>query len=351
MELTHFFNERRYSPICDEFPDKIKYPLFYTAKKYEFTIEPGYSLFIPMGWFHLVYSEGGSPNTGMSVFVPPPENALEGQFNGTFPRKIKNPNSNFHIKLLEHSGEQYDCCKSITGVYQSDHISPLRHDKGMEWYPTSIKEFLQRKDPTEYLLHNSADQFFLKFLPDPSLTPQHVSILVNWGGVRTTIHYDLNDNYLCQFHGTKRVILFEPEDRDKMYTWNPYPLDLIRDLSNSIRVQKYVEVSTKLADISSDHTIVFTECLQEYCKKYQLDIPPRNYTYIACNTNEINKYKPQNDLVMIFLFMEDGKININEYNYDMKAGQVIMFPISFMFQCGFPEGQSCKVVFAGQRKE
>jgi hypothetical protein len=351
MNLTHFFNERRYSPICDEFPDETKYPLFYTVKKYEFTIEPGDALFIPMGWFHLVYSDEGNPNTAMSVFVPCPETAQEGQFNGSFPRKIKNPNSNFNIKLLEYSAEKYDCVKSTSGVFQSDYIAPCRRHSGMEWYDTSIKEFLQRKDPTEYVLHNSSDPFFLKFLPDPSLTPKHVSILVNWGNVRTTIHYDLNDNYLCQFQGKKRVILFEPEDRDKMYTWNPYPLELIKEMNNSLCIQKYVEVSSKLADSSIEPSAVFEECIQEYCKKYKLDIPRRDYTYITCNTNEINKYKPQNDLLMVFLFMEAGQININEYNYEMKAGQVIIFPISFTFRCGFPDGQSCMVVFQGQRKE
>ena len=351
MNLKHFFSERRYSPICDEFPDKMKYPLFYTAKKYEFTIEAGDALFIPMGWFHLVYSEDGSPNTAMSVFCPCPETAKEGQFNGTFPRKIKNPNSNFHIKLLEYSGEKYDCVKSSTGVFESDHIAPESHLLDIEWYDTSIKEFLQRKDPSEYILHNTADPFFLKFIPDPSLTPRQVSLLVNWGNVRTTIHYDLNDNYLCQFHGKKRVILFEPEDRDKMYTLNPYPLELIQEMNNSLCVQKYVETSAKLADNSVEYRIVFQECIDEYCNKYGAQSARKDYTYVTCNTNEINNYKPQNDSIMVFLFLEDGQININEFNYEMTAGQVIIFPISFMFRCGFPEGQSCKVVFQGQRKE
>ena len=37
----NFYNERRYSYITEEFPDPDKFPLYYKAKKQEFTLQPG----------------------------------------------------------------------------------------------------------------------------------------------------------------------------------------------------------------------------------------------------------------------------------------------------------------------
>ena len=39
-------------------------------------------------------------------------------------------------------------------------------------------------------------------------------------GVISPLHYDLADNFLCQVTGSKRIILFSPEDSQYMY---PYP--------------------------------------------------------------------------------------------------------------------------------
>ena len=62
MEVGQFFNERRFSRIEEEFPDKNQFPLYYKANKTEITIGPGDGLFIPSGWFHFVFSEGDGLN-------------------------------------------------------------------------------------------------------------------------------------------------------------------------------------------------------------------------------------------------------------------------------------------------
>ena len=66
-----------------------------------------------------------------------------------------------------------------------------------------------------------------------ALVPKHDSPLINsscwinFGHARTLMHYDGMDNWLCQIQGRKRVLLFPPEDRDYLYTFNKEPHSII----------------------------------------------------------------------------------------------------------------------------
>jgi hypothetical protein len=354
MNKKHFFDERRYSPISEEFPCKIRYPLFYDAKKYEFEIGPGEILFIPMGWFHIVLSEAADdgPNVALSFFETSPESAIEGQFNGKFPKKFQGPVVDF--PLDEFKNEIMDVIISKDLVFSSDYVRHRYPD--VKHSAIRFGEFLRQRDKTQYVMQNDTLDL-ARYIPPQVKTPVSLStLLVNWGGVRTTMHYDTYDNHLYQFQGRKRVLLFEPEDRDKMYTWNPYPLKLILELvekSPFIERGKINIDVTQFTQTPLPQNIcknMFGSITKEYCQKHNAPYePPETPSYIMCDTSQINRYRPQNTTVMIIVFVDNGGININDELYTMEPGMVIVFPVSFMFKCGFPD-QKCRVVFEGQQK-
>lgn len=46
------------------------------------------------------------------------------------------------------------------------------------------------------------------------------SLLIGGAGTTTDLHYDMVHNFVVQLHGTRRVTLFSPADRDRLY---PFP--------------------------------------------------------------------------------------------------------------------------------
>ncbi len=56
------FNRYNYSPVDPTLPDPERFPLYETTRRYEFVLEEGEALFIPIGWWHHVSSLAPSIN-------------------------------------------------------------------------------------------------------------------------------------------------------------------------------------------------------------------------------------------------------------------------------------------------
>ena len=229
MNQGSFLDERRFSYICDEFPCKIKYPLYYKAHKSEYVINPGEMIFIPAGWFHLVYSEGEGLNFAMNFNLKDVYKLIEGQSGPYTPRVEKctiEPHKN--ISKYFKSETKLRVLNDSSGAIPSD-ILLYRYPQ-TEFNVKTISEFLRDELPHDYLMQNISD--FPLPVPSVITTDYSAAVWANFCDVRTYIHYDLQNNWLCQLSGKKRIIIFPPEDRHLLYTLNPYPLKLIFSLTN-----------------------------------------------------------------------------------------------------------------------
>jgi len=228
MNPQSFFDERKYSILPEEFPDANVYPLYYKATKTELVIKEGERLFIPAGWWHHVFSEKpGKEGLNIAVnywYDTPPEWREGVSFKDVVPHKVK---SSVPPPVLSKT-DTVRVFKSTSRRFTSDRIS-YKYPGTLEVVNMKYDEFLKAKDPLSYILQyhvESIDQH----TPKHSTRFAEASVWINFGNVYSHLHYDLYDNWLCQVKGTKRVILFRPEDRDYLYPLNPYPLDIIRQL-------------------------------------------------------------------------------------------------------------------------
>jgi lysine-specific demethylase 8 len=90
---------------------------------------------------------------------------------------------------------------------------------------------LQEKKADEYyyLQQSPMKTSFPELLPDIE-TPDYIAkalfketnLWIGTGGNISPLHYDSLENLLCQFHGRKRVLLFEPKQTPLLYPFSAY---------------------------------------------------------------------------------------------------------------------------------
>jgi hypothetical protein len=241
MDLTKFFYEIRQSRITEEFPPRDLYPLYYKARRHEFIVKEGSMLLIPTGWFHFVFSEDPNPECGLNasfhfVYRHFPD-WIEGKTGSVLPRmepSIVPPIDN----LTEFIGEDTDMnvLSNPNKIFGSNNIE--QRLPGISSYSTTLGKFVKKRSSKDYILLNGVNKLeHLK--PDYGTDLISAGVSISFGHVTTTLHYDHNDVWLCQVKGTKRIILFRPEDRDFLYLWNDYPLELIYKLAEGVNVRKW----------------------------------------------------------------------------------------------------------------
>lgn len=356
-QVDNFFNERRYSEICDEFPCKIKYPKFYEANKKEIVIRPGQRVFIPAGWFHLVFSEGVDDDLGINMAInhwyKPADDFMEGVSNGTQPFVSEhsiptNINPNDYIEhyidvRVSHSKDR----KFGTCAVEKAKL-PVDSDYGMmKW-----GDFWKERDPNSYLVQVPFE-WISQFKEDRPRYKES-TLWMNFGNVNTYLHYDTDDNFLCQIKGTKRILFFPPEDRHLLYTLNPYSLDVVYKLGRCWNGWDYVErrdhglrskphileeIASNIKDETSEYSIENEEFYEEYFKcideygnrinqiqgyfpKYSLPEP----RFVVFNSPNIGKYEFLNEFVNVVVFVTPGVIRIANSEFNMDSGEMIIFP-------------------------
>ena len=244
MDLNQFFYEIRQSKITEEFPSKDLYPLYYKAKRREFIVKEGSMLFIPAGWFHFIFSEEPNEECGLNAsfhFVyRHQDDWIEGKSGKLLPKltpsvvpEIKN------LPTFIGPEKMMNVTKNPNKIFASNNIFHRFPD--MKGYDKKFEKFLNQKKSDEYILLNRL--FDIDYLrPEHNTRFINAGISVSFGHITTALHYDYNDVWLCQVKGTKRVLLFPPEDRDLLYLWNSYPLDFIYKLVDKTGFIKWWEV-------------------------------------------------------------------------------------------------------------
>lgn len=309
------FNERRFCKITDICPDAQLFPEFYKVKPIEVVLTPGRLLFLPAGWFHMVYSTEVDPeiglNTAISFFTSEsfPEAdifAHEGSvatpriacyepptvsdykthiqehtpFTGTHDRLA---DINMSIEKLFTLSTYCDVLVCPTPLVPS---TSLRHHYEYDTLKKiPFRNYLENCIPVpqgKYTYMNDlySNTFLLK-----SFAPTFMDIMnidkpmlwINKGAVHTLLHYDCQNNVLLQIHGTKRVYVFSPSARPFLYTFNPYPVKVLREVmqpshliqSFKAAVPGMVETAKTLE--SFDDNDVFLTELYELFSKYVTD--------------------------------------------------------------------------------
>lgn len=237
MDRDQFFHERRYSQVTEEFPCKIRFPLFYKARKQVLVIEPGQKLYIPFGWFHMVFSEGDELNFALNYFIKGGSLKEEGGPSSETPCIETSELGDVDPMTIFEKGEMIRVIRAENGVFPSNYLKE-RFKNDYEIKNKTIEDFFRDKDRSEYIIQSKT------VLPG-------ATCWINWGNVRTHLHYDTANNWLHQIRGRKRVILFPPDDRDLLYMWNHYPINLIYTLSQdtNIKIERGCIPENEIKDI------------------------------------------------------------------------------------------------------
>ena len=334
-ELSRFIQDQRYSRVPCEFPDKKLYKKYYDAEKIEITLKKGEYLFIPSDWFHFVFSEdtSGPHDVNLAVnfwYTKSRENS----------ENVK-PSTGKHditIDLDEYANDIVDVSEStcsffVSNYAHSDHFFP---HIDMKCESSTVSKFLRKRNPCTYIQQNS-----LKHKVDEPLhTEIHGDIMLtnfwlNFGNVNTQLHSDGYDNFLCQVEGSKRVILINPNQRDKLYLYNHYHPDLIKKIALQA-------ITTTIDDtfILTGNTIVSNDLIVRYTKRLVdsgylkgRQVRNGNTQVLDFYSDTIFSYKNKSDFTLFEI--EEGSCDIefmNRNTYTLEKGSSIIFPDEYYYQ-------------------
>lgn len=349
-EYYNFFQERRYSYITSTNPDKDKFPLYYTAKRQEYIIESGECLFIPKHHFHIVIAEESDEKTNLNCsacFFYPSEIDTE-------------------ARVVKHE-------------MNLDPMTLFPNDKILEVTRTKnecfLSNFVRHKFPFENTyLYMTFDEFYetqnrklciIDHYYDFDKAPVHIvdatlcQIRLNFGkGTCCMLHCDGMDSAICQIQGRKRVIVFPPSERSKLYVMNPYSPSLIDIIHRNVIQDRYVRINKSAIDINIIHEIMLSmkpdkmKVLQSL-EVQNIYIKQQKYYQKCMIENEENIWFDQvNDIPYSFTLMDTeegvpervidcmdssitvifaitkGTIKINKIEHTLLEGDAICFPSS-----------------------
>lgn len=369
MDVEQFFSERRYSPISDEFPCKIKYPKFYEAHKIEITIGPGDMIFIPAGWFHLVFSDPGEDGVNFAINQwYAAEDLREGESSNVKPFKSKHdliidPNS------VMKPDEEIVVMTSPNGKFGSGSVATSKFEEGLNFLKTTWSEFWSQKRKDSYMIQYENPELDKYEKGRDRFSGS--TMWINFAKVNSYLHYDRDDNFLLQINGTKKILLFPPEAHQLLYTFNPYPLPIVSALakcwfegdkiyviydSNIKNVgDKFLELLGEEESVpvsSPDLEDEYFTCIAKYLEKIREWCPPDkaydklefSVTRSECIT-DFNFFNPHIHVVM---FLTDSQMIVNNSEFVIRKGQVVCFPNDWTYKWGVKNNSI--VIVAGVRQ-
>lgn len=272
MNETNFFDDMRYSQLPSLDPDPKKFPLFYKAKKYEFRLNPGERLFIPSGWFHFIDSSELDPGENMNIAV----NYWHTSEHRNGIPKIKWHTITKEQVFKELNKAQVSCLKPVNGIFAS--VNTNHHFPGadLSTFELSFEDFLQNNNPLIYLAQSPITP---EFTIEEKLCRPDVKVWLNRYSAITQMHYDGSDNWFCQIIGRKRVILCPPEERENLYIYNPYPVQLVENIRQRLNFSEtfqYFEnqisqsLINEIKELKQEIVIQNSELLEIYKRNYML---------------------------------------------------------------------------------
>ena len=337
--------EIKYSEILEEFPDKDKYPLYYEASRHEFTIGPGEMLFIPAGWFHFVFSEDADKETGLNFAVnfwySPLNNWTIGNKSSLLPVVEKHNLQTIHPRDI-FGNKTLRCTHSeLNGMFPSDRVFHKFPNK-LHFDFMTFDEFYQTKNPKYYIVQGT--EFNLDHLAPKYPTKLHMtSSWVNFGNSRSLIHYDEQDNWLCQIQGKKRVLLFPQEERHMLYMFNPTPINILKEIINYYEapMRCVIVIDDKILGDQTDYAQFYKEAIDYYDanvnKRFEFaNIPSFEFPKEFSVYDSKGVPFPNVDVVypITFLHIIEGRGTLqllSRKTIYLDAGRIVMFPTHFTF--------------------
>jgi hypothetical protein len=355
MNVENFFEDARYSRVPSLDPDPKEFPLYYKARKYEYLLNPGERLFIPTGWFHFVDSKELDATTGMNIavnfwFNPGTREAVP---------KVKWHRLTPEDVFRELRKGEIKCLRSYNGIFPSTTVQHHFPDMKIKFENMSFDDFLELNNPQYYIAQNKLENSDLKIEEnfDDSMS---TNVWFNRGPCKTLMHYDGQDNWICQVIGKKRVILFAPSEHPNLYTYNPYPshlLDQLRarvynnsvflNVDNQIPRDLVNRILSSLEDTVEKKTIINDQELQDVFKRvYMLYenhlqksgcmihpavVPPSvNFQIFRTSCNSIPLRTSEFSYNFIFC-LRNGNVSIGRYNLSVKQGDILACPATFEY--------------------
>ena len=344
QEMKDYFSGFKYSEITEEYPDKEKYPLYYTASRHEFTIRAGEKLFIPAGWFHFVFSEDPDEKTGLNFainFWYQPVNKWKYGDDSYGVPYVRKHDLQVTPEEIFGNGEVRVVRSELNGLFPSD--------RNFNWFPRDsvyfewmgYQDFYRSKNPKYYIIQTSNDLLLNKkaFKYDTDLYSS--SCWINFGRARSQLHFDEHDNWLCQMQGTKRVILFPHHERDLLYMKNPLPLRIYRQLIEFFEFPHQFIGYTRgvSAHRGNIHEVYFEQCSKYHEHKLvpnHVQLPaypfPKKFQEIYTNHQNYNDNQPY---PLNFFYIKEGKgtfhLHVHGGPLNVNPGDCVVFPSNFLF--------------------
>lgn len=369
MEIEQFFNERRYSPISDEFPCKIKYRKFYEAHKTEITIGPGEMIFIPAGWFHLVFSD--TDHEGVNFAINQWYNAQDMQDGVSGDVK---PFKSKHDLILDPNSfmdpdTEIRAMTSPNGKFGSTSVATSKFEEGLSFINLTWAEFWEQKRKDSYLV-----QWECPELDKYEKGREHFkgsTIWLNFAKVNSYLHYDRDDNFLMQVKGTKKILLFPPEDHPLLYTFNPYPLSTLEKLqkcwNNWCKVQTldnsniYKNIHKFIYFLGDEDSVrftdpdlleeylntidIYTNILYDHCPRLDKPLEPE---FVVTKSECITNFEYYHPNIHVIIFLTDSFLMIENSEYVIRKGQIVCFPNYWTYKWGVSSGSIVILAVARQ---
>lgn len=359
--LDSYMSLKKYSRIMDELPSKEMYPLYYKAHKHEFIINEGEMLFIPAGWFHFVFSEDPNTTTGLNFalnfWYNPVNNWKDGDPSCLLPSVQKHELSHLTPQDVFKPDEKIRCIYSkLNGIFPSNRLFGQFKNSCHEELMT-FDEFNETKNPKYYIVQQESNQID-QYAPKYSTTLYKSSAWINFGNIRSFIHYDEHDNWLCQIQGKRRVLLFPHEDRQFLYMFNDMPMNIYNSVciledNNKHYIQVYKNIlSDYVCNKYSNQTgIVDDQIMHDIYKKTVVEYYEGKLFSIGINIKEppipenftiFNSERPletisqKYPIIVMMMVKGMGALTIRGYADTMlKAGDIVCFPHHFTYSYYF----------------
>ena len=340
MDLKTLLGCHKYSEITEEFPDKEKYPLYYETSQQEFTISAGQKLFIPAGWFHFVFSEDVEEETGlnfaMNFWYYPLNNWSHGKRSNLLPRVENHAIPNLHPKDILGNRPVRSTWSDMDGLFPADRTFDFFKGKVRNDYMT-FDEFYTAKNPKMYIVQDQ-NKDLGKYAPSYTTPIYLSSSWVNYGNCRSLIHCDEHDNWLCQIKGSKRVILFPHEDKDKLYMFWKIPSNVFTEIQDLLSLKdQFVMVHSGPTIVPTPEfyrqsliTYEETKLIPAKTRLPQFKPPVRMECVDTCN----QQYSQSQPYPVNFFYITEGKGTITfmgRGSHTLDTGNSIVFPSSFLF--------------------
>ena len=239
-------------------PDANLFPLYYQARKIECTLNPGDMLYIPQGWWHWIFSQGEA--IAVNFWFKATSKTLANQlqldiYNFSISQEIfQQQYLAKNQPLLLKQGAKY---WQAIGLWQQDYLAMkkdliipeffsgsgqhssfapvhktcfLKSDRNnkIKLFPQirfqKLSQKINKYPQLNYVafVPLSARMSLLADITKPDLLEQQninsINFWYSYGNLHTGLHYDDYDNILVLVKGTKRVLLYPPNQSEFLYS-------------------------------------------------------------------------------------------------------------------------------------